>query len=212
MGKGRKRIAPSLSGGSASVDACVMGLRIRHPACAVMLFLGGTVYADLTPVRWAQDSETTRAPQTASRGNPIVPDVEAQPLTAICPEYSPLRPHTCSSLGHDDSLPVTSIPPAPDSASLFLCAIGTVGAWQVTRSLKRVQFSLAPDWIHTGGPNQIGHSVTLDMDFGASSPCLHDHVVGGRPVWFVVESDEPERCTSPCVLTAVAYRGPPSLL
>ena len=61
---------------------------------------------------------------------------------------------------------VEVIPPAPDSASLVLWALGSAAVWQLGRSTHKFGLHVAPDWYHTGGPTQVGHATPLDLDFG----------------------------------------------
>lgn len=56
-------------------------------------------------------------------------------------------------------------PPLSDSAAVLLAGLGGVGVWQAGRNAKKFVSSIAPDWYHTGGPNQIGHSTPLPYDF-----------------------------------------------
>ena len=55
-------------------------------------------------------------------------------------------------------------PAGPGSFSLVLTAFGSLGAWRLGRSAKKFHFSSFPDWYHTGGPSQLGHSHALDLD------------------------------------------------
>ncbi len=104
------------------------------------------------------------------------------------------------------------LPAPPDSASLFLCAVGTLGAWQIGRSARRLNLSEVPAWLHTGGPAQIGHAVIYDPFDIHLQPLLGPRTVPAAP--------GPPRpgvrmelplVPGPCqgFLTAAAPRGPP---
>lgn len=54
------------------------------------------------------------------------------------------------------------LPGAPSSALLFLCGLSSLGALQLTQSAKKLHFGDVPQWLHTGGPSQIGHRLALD--------------------------------------------------
>lgn len=56
-------------------------------------------------------------------------------------------------------------PRVSDSAAVLIFGLGGVGVWQAGRSAKKFASSIAPDWYHTGGPAQIGHSTPLPIDW-----------------------------------------------
>ena len=66
---------------------------------------------------------------------------------------------------------VRELPPLPDSASLFLSAILSVGAWQLVRSAKQFDMAAAPEWYHVDGPTQIGHATVFDLDMSVPVLC-----------------------------------------
>lgn len=76
----------------------------------------------------------------------------------------PIIPAAPSNIATDETngSRVGRLPPGPGSASLFLCALGTLGAWHLSRSAWKLQFGGAPEWFHTGAPDQIGHVVLID--------------------------------------------------
>lgn len=69
-------------------------------------------------------------------------------------------PATASGIDQDRK--VKSLPAPPGSASLFLYAVGTLGALQISRSARRLQLAETPVWLHMGGPDQIGRAVRFD--------------------------------------------------
>ncbi|MFQ5413573.1 MAG: hypothetical protein ACE5E6_03845 [Phycisphaerae bacterium] len=66
---------------------------------------------------------------------------------------------------------VLTLPPAPSSASLFLSAMVSIGAWHLVRSARHLYASPLPSWYHDGGPGRIGQAVALDLDW--ATPALN---------------------------------------
>jgi len=188
-----------------------MGRRVSFCVLASFILSGGSAHADLTSVGWTRFQPQIHA---------IRPDLEVLTTGLIfdagCFSFAGseggfVADQSPAPVSPDHQAFVTSIPPAPDSASLFLCAMGTVGAWQITRTLRRVQFTAVPDWMDAGGPNQIGRATVLDIGLAAGPPRFHEQPspfpVSGR---IDVELLSPLR--SQCLLTTTASRAPPSLL
>jgi len=91
------------------------------------------------------------------------------------------EPGTLSSSGQeslpDRDMAIRQMPPGPDSTVLFLSALGSFGVWQIGRSARKLHFSLAPAWYHTGAPGQIGHAVVLDLSFQVLPACQYEQAV-----------------------------------
>jgi hypothetical protein len=109
---------------------------------------------------------------------------------------------------------IKPLPDPPGSASLFLCAVGTIGAWQVSRSARRLNLAEVPAWLHTGGPDQIGHAVRLDpLDVRlqpAAELCLLPVMNGlTLPRTWCRLPEVRGRCQG--FLTITAARGPPGV-
>jgi hypothetical protein len=107
---------------------------------------------------------------------------------------------------------IRALPPPPGSSTLLLCGLGSLGAWQLTRSVRRLSLSAVPDWFYTGGPNQIGHAVLIDLDASTLPMCCLD-----RPVEPQTDSkhcgwqdDEPSCWDAQFVPAVSAPRGPPN--
>lgn len=150
-----------------AISSAVMRIR-RAEAVAVLLLvmgLGSIARADLSPVPTARNSaitpwfigdqsrcaEATDGPLT---GNDYGIPAEVQPWVDPGLPVLPLPEKVCE---------VQAMPPAPSSASLFLCALGTFGVWHLTRSSSKISFGAAPEWLHVNGPNQIGHTFVIDV-------------------------------------------------
>ena len=101
-------------------------------------------------------------------------------------------------------------PAPPDSASLFLLGLGTLGAVQIGRSVRVAHWMHAPDWFHLDGPDQIGFAVSFDLDARDLPLCVLDTLVGvgsGAVVGFV--RDDESSSLSEWTFAVDAPRGPP---
>jgi len=104
-----------------------------------------------------------------------------------------------------------NLPSEPDSVGLFLSALGTLGAWQLGRSSKKLHLGHLPDWYHAEGPRQIGHVLALEL--GLDGTILWD---GGKGTYlpecpaFSCRRDEgPPRLSAPDRQSSAQPRGPP---
>jgi hypothetical protein len=61
---------------------------------------------------------------------------------------------------------------AEGQGSLSLCLYGLIGlgAFRSGSWMKRLSFGVIPDWYHTGGPAQIGHSFAISPDCLCPTP------------------------------------------
>ena len=125
-------------------------------------------------------------------------------------DATPLVPLPTPSAEAESSLSVRELPEAPNSAALFLCALGSLGAWHLTRSARKLHFGSIPEWYHTGGPVQIGHAVPVDLSqWGFSCHDRPDH--DPQPCADVFPTRAPTY-SSQVPLIPAAPRGPPLLL
>jgi len=103
----------------------------------------------------------------------------------------------------------------PSSLSLFLSGLLTLGAFQITRSSKNLNFDQLPSWYHTGGPVQVGHATPLDLDFGNLSLRPFDVAFDGcegSQVRFLRHRDQDSPPIAQCFLSSLTDpRGPPVL-
>ena len=106
---------------------------------------------------------------------------------------------------------IREVPPLASSASLFLSAMLSVGAWNLLRVSRHANWAHVPDWYHTDCPSQIGHAVPFDFDFSALPLCCFEQPVAQRPFLYRVQREEVPRCDAQCFLTITAPRGPPIL-
>lgn len=124
-----------------------------------------------------------------------------------------VQPLDVPSVAPDASEPsVRSLPPGPNSATLFLCALGSLGAWQLGRSARRIDLGATPSWFHSGAPAQIGHVVVFDLDV-TSLPVCHDVADQSDRSrnWHRRAGDVARVCESQSYLATIAPRGPPMM-
>lgn len=105
---------------------------------------------------------------------------------------------------------VLQLPPAPSSVALFFSAMASIGAWQLVRCSKDLHFAAMPDWYHTGGPVQVGHTTALDLDFHNLPLCRFDEPGGERPLCYDVRRSVVVRLKSLQFLSIADPRGPPT--
>jgi len=105
------------------------------------------------------------------------------------------------------------VPALPGSASLFLSAMLSLGAWQLVRSVRQFDFGVFPEWYHSGGPLQVGHAVAFDLEFHALPLCFitPEAEQGGAPILrYRVGRDERAPSDLQSYLRASAPRAPPT--
>lgn len=107
------------------------------------------------------------------------------------------------------------VPALPGSASLFLSAMLSLGAWQLARSARQFDFGVFPEWYHAGGPLQVGHAIAFDLDFHALPLCFIASKAeqGGTPILrYRVGREERTPSDRQSYLRASAPRAPPAIL
>lgn len=68
------------------------------------------------------------------------------------------------SLPSPEPIAPTSTRSVPgNGGSLFIVALVGLGTIGGARSSRRLGLAWAPEWVHTGGPEQIGHSTVFDL-------------------------------------------------
>ncbi len=110
--------------------------------------------------------------------------------------------------GQQETINLTS---EPDSVGLFLSALGTLGAWQLGRSSKKLHLGHLPDWYHAEGPRQIGHVLALEL--GLDGTILWDSGKGtflpDRPAFSYRWDEGPPRLSAQGCQSSAQPRGPP---
>lgn len=108
---------------------------------------------------------------------------------------------------------VKELPPAPDSATLFLYAMATLGAWQPIRFARKSGFAQMTWQFHTSDSYQIGRTDAVHLNLiDISPPCWFDHLSSQPPV--LSGYIQPYACSGWNVLffiTTILPRAPPSI-
>jgi hypothetical protein len=203
--------------------------RLSYISCVAAIIAGAaTVRADMAPVPWSAAGLTGMPSPLAAEADPPasgrvdlagwaqspgsqVPSLATDPASHF--EFVEGLPHIESS-GHESAAKthqsVGRLPEEPGSLSLFLSALGSLGAWQLTRSVKKIHFGDVPEWVHTGGPRQIGHTVALNSESTGRAPlCGIQQFAGGDPARRVIRLEISAYCQSQWYFTTAAPRGPP---
>ena len=146
--------------------SCICGLLVVYTSVSLTC-------ADLTPVGHATGAVASlvrRGADAPHVGGEDVLAAQAWPtFDSALPFVAPLA-NVSGSLNADHrGAAVRGLPPEPDSATLFLFGLGSLGAWQLTRSARKFHLGAIPDWYHAGGPAQVGHAKPIDLD----APALH---------------------------------------
>ncbi len=165
-------------------------------------------------------------------------DVRQSPQANTLTDLRPASPSTPFATFPDvadlDSFPVGFLPP-PDpeagytsetkpaqiltdrqnSLTLSLYALLGLGLCRSAPFVKKLHFSCIPEWYHSGGPSQIGHSFAIPPDCLPSAPVirfLQPNCAGKdvTPQYFSGAIAALVR-KSPFTPTTLASRGPPSL-
>ena len=117
------------------------------------------------------------------------------------------------SIPHESGPKTIVLPADLSSITMFLTAIGSMGAWQFVRSARggKFHFGHMPEWYHTGGPTQIGHTAAIDPQFQPHVLSPLDTPVSGPALVYRLRRDVPLQCRSQFSPTLTAPRGPPLL-
>lgn len=188
------------------------------PVFALALVLAAAVRADMVPV-CRSDTECRQTVRIGDR-------------TCLPPANSPEAYASLTGSVDLGSLPIGFLPdgemdagqtcetrPVPPltegQGSLSLCLYGLISfsVFRSASSIRKLSFGQIPDWYHTGGPSQIGHSFAISPDCLRSAPacCFIQPECGA-------EDCQPQYCQgtiaslwrkSQFTPTALASRGPP---
>ena len=105
---------------------------------------------------------------------------------------------------------VLDLPPLPSSASLFLSAVLSLGAFHLARSARQVHLGALPQWYHDQCPAQIGHAVAFNMEFAPLAVCAFTGPDGERPAFtYRIPREHRSRFDSQSFLLIESPRGPP---
>ena len=135
-------------------------------------------------------------------------DEQGRPVLAA----GTVSPGICQDSLAGASSAVLDLPPLPSSASLFLSAVLSLGAFHLARSARQVHLGALPQWYHDQCPAQIGHAVAFDMEFAPLAVCAFTGPNGQRPTFtYRIPREHRSRFDSQYYLLIEAPRGPPLL-
>ena len=210
------------------------------PLLIAALAVTGTVRADLTCVAPASTPVPPSVMRQAESVNPPSADACRLPLAAprVPPAARsdalpfPLPAYQLPLPGDLDPLPLDSLPvegvedgqvcQAPPISilsdrqdSLVLCLYGLLGfgAFRSLSCVRKFSFAVIPDWYHSGGPAQIGHSLAIAPDCSVSTavccPVQPDRPPRGLVPEYYAGTIESLWRKSQFTPTTLAARGPP---
>lgn len=186
-------------------------------AIVVAIAYSALARADLVPAPWTQADAAPATAVEAQHGPRAVASVprafhDADWLGTDLPiALAPAG--LCNSATVARQAPVLELPPAPDSAVLCLSALAGLGVWHLGRSARKLHFGAVPEWYHSSGPAQVGHTTPLDPEFSlAALPLCRfespDTDEPPPPSWLrLVEPIGQQYCQYS--LSVTAPRGPP---
>jgi len=197
--------------------------------CTVALAIA-PVRADMCSPPWSGDVSDSSNPLTAD-SFPIQPDsfsgsrgvvsllftvdrasglVSGEwALSELVGDLCPTLPHEAHSFRSSDDGEVLELPPLPGSAGLFMSAMLSVGGWHLLCSTRHTRLGSLPEWYHTGGPLQIGHTVVFNMDVSCFRPCCFEQPVGEHRITHNVWYDKHPCRLALLLLKVQASRAPP---
>jgi len=157
----------------------MVGVKKTISTAIVALAVASVVHADMMPVhpldggpRRSVSIGEGRVPWQLSDSNQ-----SAALLVAIDLDSSFVRflPQAGPEAGQpSETKPAAILTDRQNSLTLCLYALLGLGLCRSAPLVKKVHFSGIPDWYHSGGPLQIGHSFAISPDCLASAPicCL----------------------------------------
>jgi hypothetical protein len=151
------------------------GRRQTEALLFAVLFLTGTTYADMMPA-WRPDVGSVPTGIVCNRAD-LQPVHTANLFAGLSLIELDSRSVTClPEAGADVTQAHRAQPPAQlfanDRSSLELClyALLGLGLCRSAPCLKRVHMGYVPDWFHSGGAHQVGHSYVLEWNSLSSPP------------------------------------------
>jgi hypothetical protein len=192
-------------------------IRSRRTITAVILGLVATaaVYADMVPVSPVRSGRSARDRTDFQYTNlsnlsdfPIVANLDSL-FVEFSPEVNPDISQTS-----DVQNPVISTD-GTGSFSLCLYALISLGLCSSAHRVKNLSFGFVPEWYHSGGPFQVGHSYAVTSE----SLCLTPVYCFIQPVYTVEDSVPQYRLgivvslwrKSQFTPEVIASRGPPDM-
>lgn len=118
-----------------------------------------------------------------------------------------------AAVGHQlsDESHVMALPPAPDSSTLLLCALGGLGAWQLGASARKWHLAAVPDWFAAHAPDRVGHTTLINLEFTFET--IYPYALVRLTLSPILRPTAwaPRHLSDQAVLEVVGPRGPPVL-
>ena len=148
-------------------------VRLIISACAAVLVVAATGYADMKPV--CSPGADVRAACSCDRPGPL----STAPVTSFGRSGMPyLGPRSAAHTA--EARPDVGLTHAAqtlqilrheqDSLSFCLYALLGLGLLKSVPCAKRLSLGVVPGWYHDGAPSQIGHSLAISPDCFTSTP------------------------------------------
>ena len=166
-----------MAGGRKIVAVFVGVLAIAVMAEADMMPVSAVGTACVPPVTTASQSDLQCASISAPSGHPGLADLSFLPCVFPLEVGSQADPMHGTPLIRTDE---------QDSLGLCLFALLGLGLCKSAPYVKRVSFGTIPEWYHTGGPFQVGHSHAISPD------CLYQ-----APVYCFIQPERPTKDPMP---------------
>lgn len=186
-------------------------------AVAAVLLVAVSVRADMAsaPCRQPTQSDLSlrERPDAGSQARSVdrSPDPDRWTSSDASLDGALLQAPLAASLPSGQGPQLKNLPAAPSSVSLFLSALGGLGAWQLGRSTKRLHLGAVPEWYHSGGPAQIGHVSAIDPDLSSPAVLAHfDQLPEERPLKYLLRRTVSLHLKSQFTRALVAPRPPPA--
>lgn len=187
-------------------------------ASLVMLAVAAAGYADMVPCRpdvgngQLPQAGITSDSQNINFTNPFS-SAGITDLSSLSVEVLPKASADAGPTGQSQALQVFA--KEPRSLDLCLYALLGLGLCKSASSVKKLSFGHIPEWYHTAGPYQIGHTFAISPDCLTSAPVICFIQPDGE-----VENVTPQYSSGVIAVllrksqftpTSLASRGPPSL-
>ena len=202
------------------VDRFMVGVMKSITTVIVALAVASVVHADMTPLS-PLEGESGQPLPVCDQTVPQQPTVFGQAATflgAVDLDSLPVGflPEVKSQVGDvGPAKPPEILADRQNSLALCLYALLGLGLCRSVPLVRKLHLGCIPDWYHSGGPSQIGHSFTISPDCLTAAPVVcfiqpdSTAVVGDTLLqccWRIVVSLWRQSQYTPCVL---ASRGPP---
>lgn len=180
--------------------------------CLCVAAFAGPARADLSATESLCFQPDGQAPPAVSEASPATAIDADSPLALLTDLRAGSLRDVASSASPADRPSAVITNDGASSLSLLLSALGSMGAWQLVRSSRKVHLAQVPDWFHTGAPFRIGRSTVVDINgAGIVAFTIAPHDTPRPPVRLPAQraQDRPALLSLQSFLTVADTRGPP---